>query len=145
MGLMGETSFLFKISFQYHNRVLWYLSRPSGMSFHGKFLPPFNWTELDPPLQTKILQDATRRFVMQSEDITLCFERPMHPKLLLFPAQLIITYKNSNGDNVEYKWTNVFQLKFTGPTRRQAHKAGGLNFIATTNQAQLKLIFIQNF
>jgi hypothetical protein len=86
------------------------------MSFHGKkILPPFNWAELDPPLQTKILQDATRRFVMQSEQIILCFERPMHPKLLLFPAQLIITYQNPNGDNVLYKWTNVFQIKFEKP------------------------------
>jgi hypothetical protein len=86
------------------------------MSFHGKkILPPFNWTKLDPPLQTKILQDATRRFVMESEGITLCFECPMHPKLLLFPAQLIITYKNSKGDNVDYKWKNVSQIKFYRP------------------------------
>lgn len=83
------------------------------MSFHGKkVLPPFNWTELDPPVQTKILQDAKRRFVMQSEAITLCFECPMHPKLFDFPAELIITYKNSAGDNVDYSWTNVSEIKF---------------------------------
>jgi hypothetical protein len=87
------------------------LSRPSCMPIHAKkFLPPFDWTQLDPGIQTEILRYTTRRFVTEwtheNHRQTLCFERPIHPKLLE-PTQLTITCTDKDGPR---EWTNVFKI-----------------------------------
>ena len=75
-----------------------------------KVICPFQWTELDEALQTEILKYTTRRFVMQSKHITLCFERPMHSKLFE-PRLLIIKYTDSSDDSVFYELTNVGKIR----------------------------------
>jgi hypothetical protein len=99
------------------------------MSRHAqKFLPPFDWTQFDPLIQTQILGYATRKFVMEwmheNHRQTLCFERPIHPKLLE-PTQLTITFTNQRGPQ---KWTNVLKFKVQNAFAGRANETSGWRF-----------------
>jgi hypothetical protein len=93
-----------------------------------KFLPPFDWTQLDHGIQTQILRHATRKFVMEwmhaNHKQTLCFERPIHPTLLE-PTQLTITFTNQRGPQ---EWTNVFKFKMHNIFAGGANETPGWNF-----------------
>jgi len=81
-----------------------------------KVLPPFDWTQLEPTIQTKILEHAKRRFVIEHKHYdnkqTLCFERPMGAKHLQ-AVGLTITFTGQLHAHKYREWTNVFQIKMT--------------------------------
>ena len=114
-----------------------------------KILPPFDWTQLDPAIQTEILRYTTRRFVTEwtheNHRQTLCFERPIHPTLLE-PTQLTITFTDKDGPRV---WTNVFKMKmfntFPGTTSGWSFQFYCKNKQGTTQENIYKIYIVGNF